>query len=127
MSENAKESDEDRRLHERYDFTHPIQYVRKDSVDVLDTICENICFGGLMLLSMDALSPGDSLTIKLPYEQDGESKSLEFQGSVIWRDETSSQTDQGEEAYRVGVQFMNVSTELFHELELFIHKFCKGE
>ena len=126
MSEKTEGEHAERRRHTRYDLAMPLRYRKAGMTNACDTTCENICFGGLMLVSREALTPGDVLNLTLPYPDDPRSGGLEIQGTVIWTDAYAHPDPAGAPCHHVGVQFMNVSAALFQELEQFLHKYCKG-
>jgi c-di-GMP-binding flagellar brake protein YcgR len=125
VSDQQTTREDERREFARYTFDQSIQIQRSGQEESIDVQCDNICFGGLMLYAPEVLPQGDMLELIITYDEADVAKSMRFHGTVIWSEDTASKEKDGQSQYRAGIQFMNVSTILFHELERFIHQYCK--
>jgi len=98
----------EKRKYRRFTIRLPIEYYRADSPIHQTGRALDASEGGLQILFPEQMEIGQSLKLKLFFSFDSELNTVEMFVEVVW---TNTQLDEGEEQYRSGVKFVNISPE----------------
>jgi len=108
------------RRHPRFLLNLPIEYALVDS-DVRQTgYTFNTSEGGLMVNLPEELEAGQLLKIRVFFSWGLDMSSVEILCQIVWTDHAP-----GEEGYRSGVKFLELSKEDLNKLILFMKKLVK--
>jgi c-di-GMP-binding flagellar brake protein YcgR len=108
------------RKHPRFLLNLPIEYALVNS-DIRQTgYTFNTSEGGLMLNLPEELQMGQLLKIRLFFSWGLDISSIEIVCQIVWTDHAP-----GEEGYRAGVKFLEVSNEDINKLIAFMKKLVK--
>jgi c-di-GMP-binding flagellar brake protein YcgR len=98
----------ERRKYRRFPIRLPIEYYRADSPINQTGQTLDASEGGLQILFPEQLEIGQNLNLKLFFSSGSELNTIEALAEVVW---INTQLGQGEEHYRSGVRFINISAE----------------
>jgi len=108
------------RKHPRFLLNLPIEYALVDS-DVRQTgYTFNTSEGGLMVNLPEELEAGQLLKIRIFFSWGPDISSIEILCQIVWADHAP-----GDEGYRSGVKFLELSGEDLNKLILFMKKLVK--
>jgi len=105
------------RKHPRFLLNLPIEYYLVDSKVNHPGYTLNASEGGLMVNIPERLEVGQLLKIKLFFSFGPDINSIAILSQVVWSDHA-----EGEEGYRCGVKFIEISTEDLKHLVVFLEK-----
>jgi c-di-GMP-binding flagellar brake protein YcgR len=98
----------ERRKYRRFPIRLPIEYYRADSPINQTGQTLDASEGGLQILFPEQLEIGQNLNLKLFFSSGSELNTIEALAEVVW---INTQLGEGEEHYRSGVRFINISAE----------------
>jgi hypothetical protein len=107
----------ERRKYPRFTVDLPIEYRRIDSSIVQSGRTGNAGEGGLLLYLPEQMAIGQELRIKLFFASGVELNTIEMVGQVAW---TDIHLGQGWGDHRVGVKFIDISSENLDKLKNFL-------
>ncbi len=108
------------RKHPRFLLNLPIEYALVDSEVSQTGYTFNTSEGGLMVNLPQKLEAGQLLKIRIFFSWGLDISSIEILSQIVWTDHTP-----GDEGYRSGVKFLEVSEEDLNKLILFMKKLVK--
>lgn len=108
------------RRHPRFLLNLPIEYTLVDSDARQTGYTFNTSEGGLMVNLPEDLEAGRFLKIRIFFSWGPDISSIEILCQIVWTEHTP-----GDEGYRSGVKFLEVSAEDLNKLILFMKKLVK--
>ncbi len=108
------------RKHPRFLLNLPVEYARVNSDMQQTGYTFNTSEGGLMLNLPEELEVGQLLKTRIFFSWGLDISSIEILCQIVWTDHTP-----GDEGYRSGVKFLEVSEEDLNKLILFMKKLVK--
>jgi c-di-GMP-binding flagellar brake protein YcgR len=112
----------ERRKYPRVTLDLPIEYYRVDSSVRQTGQVQNASEGGLLLYLAERMIIGQELKVRLFFTSGRELNTIEMLAQVVW---TDIHLDQGGEDYRVGVKFIDVSSEDLDKLKNFLRSLIR--
>jgi c-di-GMP-binding flagellar brake protein YcgR len=110
----------ERRTYRRFPIRLPIEYYRADSPINQSGQTLDASEGGLQILFPEQVEIGQNLKLKLFFSSDSGLNTIEMLVEVVWM---NTQLDEGENHYRSGVRFVNISPEDMSKLKDFSASF----
>ncbi len=110
----------ERRTYRRFPMRLPIEYHRAESPSNRIGHALDASEGGLQILFPEQVDVGQNLKIKVFFSSDSGLNSIEMVVEVVW---TADQMAEGENHYRSGVKFTNISPENMTKLKEFSEVF----
>ena len=107
----------ERRKYRRFPVRLPVEYYRANSSMSQTGQTLDASEGGLQILFPEQIDIGQNLKLKLFFSSGPELNAIEMLVQVVW---VNTQLDEGEEHYRSGVKFTNVSPEDMTKLKNFM-------
>jgi c-di-GMP-binding flagellar brake protein YcgR len=104
----------ERRKYRRYPISLPMEYYRADSPINQSGQTLDASEGGLQVLFPEQMDIGQQLKLKLFFSSETELNTIEMLVEVVW---INTQLREGEDHYRSGVRFINISPEDMNKLK----------
>ena len=98
----------ERRTYRRFPLSLPIEYYRADSPISQSGQTLDASVGGLQILFPEQIEIGQNLKMKLFFSSEAKLNAIEMLVEVVW---INTQLSEGEQHYRSGVRFINISSE----------------
>jgi c-di-GMP-binding flagellar brake protein YcgR len=98
----------ERRKYRRYPISLPIEYYRADSPTNQSGQTLDASEGGLQVLFPEQMDIGQHLKLKLFFSSEAKLNTIEMLVEVVWM---NTQLSEGEDHYRSGLRFINISPE----------------
>jgi c-di-GMP-binding flagellar brake protein YcgR len=98
----------ERRTYRRFPIRLPIEYYPADSSINRNGQALDASEGGLQILFPEQVKVGQNLKVKLFFSSESGLNTIEMLVEVVW---TNTPLDEGENHYRSGVRFTNISPE----------------
>jgi c-di-GMP-binding flagellar brake protein YcgR len=106
----------ERRKYRRYPISLPIEYYRADSPINQSGQTLDASEGGLQVLFPEQMDIGQQLKLKLFFSSEAKLNTIDMLVEVVW---INTQLSEGEQHYRSGVRFINISPEDMNKLKNF--------
>jgi c-di-GMP-binding flagellar brake protein YcgR len=106
----------ERRKYRRYPISLPIEYYRADSPINQSGQTLDASEGGLQVLFPEQMDIGQQLKLKLFFSSEAKLNTIDTLVEVVW---INTQLSEGEQHYRSGVRFINISPEDMNKLKNF--------
>jgi len=106
----------ERRTYRRFPISLPIEYYRADSPINQSGQTLDASEGGLQVLFPEQMEIGQNLKLKLFFSSGSELNTIDTLAEVVW---INTQLGEGEQHYRSGVRFINISPEDVTKLKNF--------
>jgi len=107
----------ERRKYRRYPVSLPIEYYRADSPVNQSGQALDASEGGLQILLREQMDIGQRLKLKLFFSSGATLNTIDMLVEVVW---INTQLGEGEDYYRSGVKFINISPEDMDKLKNFL-------
>jgi c-di-GMP-binding flagellar brake protein YcgR len=107
----------ERRKYRRYPVALPIEYYRADSPVNQSGKTLDASEGGLQILFPEQINIGQQLKLKLFFSSEATLNTIDILVEVVW---INTQLSEGEDYYRSGVKFINISSEDMDKLKNFL-------
>ncbi len=98
----------ERRKYRRYPISLPIEYYRANSPTNQSGQTLDASEGGLQVLFPEQMDIGQQLKLKLFFSSEAKLNTIDMLVEVVWM---NTQLSEGEDHYRSGVRFINISPE----------------
>ncbi len=98
----------ERRKYRRYPISLPIEYYRANSPTNQSGQTLDASEGGLQVLFPEQMDIGQQLRLKLFFSSEAKLNTIDMLVEVVWM---NTQLSEGEDHYRSGVRFINISPE----------------
>jgi c-di-GMP-binding flagellar brake protein YcgR len=98
----------ERRTYRRFPISLPVEYYRADSRINQSGQTIDASEGGLQILLPEQIEIGQNLKMKLFFSSEAKLNAIEMLVEVVW---INPQLSEGEQHYRSGVRFINISPE----------------
>jgi c-di-GMP-binding flagellar brake protein YcgR len=106
----------ERRRYRRFSIRLPIEYHRADSSINKNGQALDASEGGLQILFPEQMEVGQNVKLKLFFSSESKLNTIEMLVQVVWM---NTQLGEGEQHYRSGVRFINISREDMIKLKNF--------
>jgi len=106
----------ERRKYRRYPVSLPVEYYRADSPIHESGQTLDASEGGLQVLFPEQMDVGQQLKLKLFFSSEATLNAIDMLVEVVWM---NTQLGEGEDHYRSGVRFINISPEDMNKLKNF--------
>jgi len=123
---------QERRRFPRLSARVGVEYVVLDKIEAghFDTESKNICAGGICIIAFENLKPQDILEVKFLIPKSGflmrrQKHIITTKARVIWIDEFSKDYKEKGRAYKVGIEFIDISQSDKRAIQEYIQKKCK--
>jgi len=110
----------ERRTYRRFPIRLPIEYYRADSPINRTGHALDASEGGLQILFPEQVEVGQNLKIRLFFSSESGLNTIDMVAEVVW---INTQLAEGEEHYRSGVRFTDISPENMTKLKEFSASF----
>jgi c-di-GMP-binding flagellar brake protein YcgR len=107
----------ERRKYRRYPVSLPIEYYRADSTVNQSGQTLDASEGGLQILFPEQMDIGQQLKLKLFFSSEATLSTIDMLVELVW---INPQSSGGEDYYRSGVKFINISPEDMDKLKNFL-------
>ena len=104
----------ERRTYRRFPISLPVEYYRADSRINQNGKTIDASEGGLQILLPEQIEIGQNLKMKLFFSSEAKLNAIEMLVEVVWINPPSRE---GEQHYRSGVRFINISQEDMNKLK----------